>query len=157
MKSMKIATLCYVLHEDQVLMVHRVKKTQDMHQGKWNGLGGKLEAGETPEECAVREIREESGLTVSDLALKGILTFPGFANDEDWYAFVFRAKTTERKLIDSPEGILQWVNRDRLMDLNLWEGDRIFLPWVFEPGFFSGKFTYKNGKLIEHQVSFYNQ
>jgi 8-oxo-dGTP diphosphatase len=154
---MKIATLCYVLHEDQVLMVHRVKKTQDMHQGKWNGLGGKLEAGEMPEECAEREIREESGLTVSDLALKGILTFPGFANDEDWYAFVFTAKTTESKLIDSPEGILQWVNRDQLMDLNLWEGDRIFLPWVFEPGFFSGKFTYKNGNLIEHQVSFYQK
>ena len=70
-------------------MMHRIKKKNDMHQGKWNGLGGKFEPGETPEDCASREIYEESGLRVRNLELKGLLTFPGFANEEDWYAFVF--------------------------------------------------------------------
>ena len=70
-------------------MVHRVKKANDMHHGKWNGLGGKLEAGETPEECARREIFEESGLIAGRLELKGFLTFPGFANNEDWYTYCF--------------------------------------------------------------------
>lgn len=152
---MKFATLCYVLYEDQVLMVHRVKKAQDMHQGKWNGLGGKLEPGETPEECALREIREESGLEVTDLTLKGILTFPGFANDEDWYAFVFIARAEGKAVIDSAEGNLRWVPRDELSQLNLWEGDYIFLPWIFSPGIFSGKFVYREGKLAEHKVTFY--
>ena len=87
---MKLATLCYVRHDNRTLMIHRIKKPNDMHQGKWNGLGGKLEAGETPEECAVREIYEESGLLAHSLLLKGFLTFPGFANEEDWYTFVFR-------------------------------------------------------------------
>lgn len=137
-------------------MVHRVKKAQDMHRGKWNGLGGKFEAGETPEECAVREIREESGLEVSGLTLKGILTFPGFANDEDWYAFVFVAQAIGITTIESNEGYLKWVPRDELLHLNLWEGDHIFLPWVFAPGFFSGKFLYKNGRLDQHSVVFYS-
>lgn len=152
---MKMATLCYVLKGDEVLMIHRVKKVQDMHQGKWNGLGGKLEPGETPEECARREIREESGIEVDELTLKGILTFPAFANEEDWYAFVFVARSTSEKLIDSPEGNLSWVKRDRLNDLNLWEGDRIFLPWLFQEGCFSGKFVYQDGRLIDHSVVHY--
>jgi 8-oxo-dGTP diphosphatase len=151
-KDMKMATLCYVLKGNDVLMVHRVKKAQDMHHGKWNGLGGKLEPGETPEECARREIREESGLEVNELTLKGILTFPGFANDEDWYAFVFVAGAVHAALIDSPEGVLKWVSREELFDLNLWEGDRIFLPWIFQAGFFSGKFVYKDGHLEEHSA-----
>ena len=74
---MKLATLCYVRHNNKTLMIHRIKKANDMHQGKWNGLGGKIESGETPEECARREIKEESGLTVTNLILKGFLTFPG--------------------------------------------------------------------------------
>lgn len=136
-------------------MVHRVKKTQDMHLGKWNGLGGKLEPGETPEECARREIREESGLGVSTLLFKGLLTFPGFANDEDWYAFVFVAQAEEGELIDSPEGDLAWVENEKLSKLVLWEGDRIFIPWLDQPGWFSGKFEYIDGRLRSHQVVFY--
>jgi 8-oxo-dGTP diphosphatase len=136
-------------------MVHRIKKPNDMHQGKWNGLGGKLEPGETPEECAIREIEEESGLRVKEPVLKGLLTFPGFADDEDWYAFVFVASDFEGELIDSPEGDLQWVENGNLLELDLWAGDRIFLPWLDEPGFFSGKFVYKNGEFIDHEVVFY--
>jgi 8-oxo-dGTP diphosphatase len=152
---MKLATLCYVRHAGQTLMVHRVKKANDMHAGKWNGLGGKLEPGETPEECAVREIYEESGLRVRHLRLKGLLTFPHFAKDEDWYAFIFVCEEFEGELIDSPEGDLQWIPDTKLATLNLWEGDRIFLPWLDRPGFFSGKFVYQDGKLVTHNVVFY--
>ncbi len=152
---MKLATLCYVRRLDQTLMIHRIKKANDMHQGKWNGLGGKLEPGETPEECAIREIQEEAGLRVKSLVLKGMITFPGFANDEDWYTFLFVVDEFEGELIESPEGYLEWIPNDRLLDLNLWEGDRIFLKWLDRPGFFSAKFEYQDGKLIRHAVCFY--
>jgi len=153
---MKLATLCYVRRNGHTLMVHRVKKANDMHAGKWNGLGGKLEPGETPEECAVREIREESGLHVRNPRLRGVLTFPEFSNDEDWYAFLFVVDDFEGALIDSPEGHLKWVPDDALLDLNLWEGDRIFIPWLDQPGFFSGKFIYKEGVLVTHSVVFHH-
>jgi len=136
-------------------MIHRVKKANDMHEGKWNGLGGKLEPGETPEECAVREIREESGLRVKDVSLRGFLTFPAFSNDEDWYVFVFTAADFEGTLIDSPEGNLQWIEDDRLFDLPLWEGDRYFLQWMAEGRFFSGKFVYRDSRLVHHEVIFH--
>jgi 8-oxo-dGTP diphosphatase len=152
----KLATLCYLRRAGQTLMIHRVKKANDMHQGKWNGLGGKLEPGETPEECARREIAEESGLRVGNLQLKGLLTFPAFANEEDWYAFVFVADEFEGKLIDSPEGVLQWIDDSELMDLDLWAGDRIFLEWLDRPGFFSGKFIYQDGVFIDYEVNFYD-
>ena len=138
-------------------MVHRIKKSNDMHQGKWNGLGGKFEPGETPEDCAIREIYEESGLLVRNPELKGLLTFPGFANDEDWYAFVFVAHEFEGELIDSPEGVLDWIDNDRLFDLELWDGDRVFLKWLENPGFFSAKFNYQDGKFVDYKVVFYNQ
>ena len=136
-------------------MIHRIKKVNDMHAGKWNGLGGKLEPGETPEECARREIEEESGLKVTGLLLKGFLTFPHFANQEDWYAFVFVAEAISRELMDSPEGELRWIPNGELLSLNLWEGDRIFLPWLDNPGFFSAKFIYQDGKLLKHHVVYY--
>ncbi len=118
---MKLATLCYLRQNGKTLMVHRIKKPNDIHEGKWNGLGGKFEPGETPEECARREIFEESGLRVKKLVLKGLLTFPLFARDEDWYAFVFVATDFEGSLIESPEGTLQWIDDAKLLDLNLWD------------------------------------
>jgi 8-oxo-dGTP diphosphatase len=136
-------------------MIHRVKKENDMHAGKWNGLGGKMEPGETPEECATREIYEEAGLKVKRLTLKGIITFPGFYNQEDWYTFLFIIDDFEGQLIDSPEGHLKWIQNDQLLDLNLWPGDRIFIPWLERPEFFSGKFVYQDGVLVEHEVIFY--
>ena len=154
---MKLATLCYVRWAGKTLMIHRIKKANDMHQGKWNGLGGKLDPGETPEECAIREIWEESGLTVRNPLLKGFITFPGFANEEDWYTFLFVCTEFEGELVDSSEGYLQWIEDDRLLELNLWEGDQIFIPWLDQPGFFSGKFIYKNGSFIRHEVVFYHQ
>lgn len=153
---MILATLCYVKHAGKSLMIHRVKKANDVHQGKWNGLGGKLDPGETPEECVVREVWEESGLRIHNPELKGFLTFPGFANDEDWYAFVFVAREFEGELIESPEGPLEWIPDEQLSRLPLWEGDYIFLPWLDQGRFFSGKFTYKDGRLVEYTVVFYD-
>lgn len=153
---MKLATLCYVRRPGQTLMLHRIKKPNDMHLGKWNGLGGKLEPSETPEECAIREIQEESGLCVQHPVLKGFLTFPGFANEEDWYAFVFVAEHFDGELIDSPEGVLAWIDNVHLLELNLWEGDLIFLPWLDQPGMFSGKFVYLDGRLVSHEEVFYH-
>jgi 8-oxo-dGTP diphosphatase len=152
---MKLATLCYLRKDGRTLMIHRVKKVGDIHAGKWNGLGGKLEPGETPEECAAREIREESGLVARRLELKGVLSFPGFANDEDWYAFVFVVPEFEGQISESQEGYLQWIESTEIYNLNLWEGDRVFLPWLDQPGLFSGKFVYKNGRLVDHSVIFY--
>jgi 8-oxo-dGTP diphosphatase len=145
-----------VKHAGKSLMIHRVKKANDVHQGKWNGLGGKLDPGETPEECVVREVWEESGLRIHNPELKGFLTFPGFANDEDWYAFVFVAREFEGELIESPEGPLEWIPDEQLSRLPLWEGDYIFLPWLDQGRFFSGKFTYKDGRLVEYTVVFYD-
>jgi 8-oxo-dGTP diphosphatase len=152
---MKLATLCYLRQNGNTLMIHRVKKKGDIHQGKWNGLGGKFEPGESPEECVVREVEEESGLRITNPVLKGLLSFPSFANDEDWYAFVFVAYNFQGSLVEPPEGYLEWIEDERLLELNLWEGDQLFLPWLDRSGFFSGKFSYKNGKLVEHSVIFY--
>jgi 8-oxo-dGTP diphosphatase len=153
---MKLATLCYLRHAGNTLMVHRIKKANDIHEGKWNGLGGKLEPGETPEECAIREIYEESGLRALNLQYKGLLTFPLFAHEEDWYAFVFLVTEFDGELIDSPEGRLRWVPDADLLALNLWEGDRVFLPWLERPGIFSGKFSYADGKLLSHSMTHYD-
>ena len=152
---MKLATLCYLRRDDQTLMVHRVKKANDMHQGKWNGLGGKLEAGETPEECAIREVYEESGLKVMNPQLKGILTFPAFDDFEDWYVFVYLVTEFAGEMIDSPEGILQWIDNTELSNLNLWDGDLLFISWLDRNGIFSAKFTYNLGRLVSHEVVFY--
>lgn len=153
---MKLATLCYVKADGKTLMIHRIKKENDMHHGKWNGLGGKLDPGESPEECVIREVFEESGLKIVAPRLKGVLTFPKFAKNEDWYAFIFVAHEFYGQLIDSNEGVLRWIDDGRLLDLDLWEGDNIFIPWLDQPGFFSGKFVYQAGKLIEHKVVFYD-
>ena len=152
---MKIGTLCYVKKDNKTLMLHRIKKENDMHEGKWNGLGGKLENGESPEECVIREVKEESGLEIKNPKLKGILTFPAFDGNEDWYVFVFIAEEFKGELIDSPEGKLEWIDDDKLTQLNLWEGDKLFLEWLNEDKCFSGKFIYENGKLVSYEVHFY--
>jgi 8-oxo-dGTP diphosphatase len=136
-------------------MLHRIKKENDYHQGKWNGLGGKLNKGESPEECAVREIKEESGLTVKDPLLKGFITFPNFDGIDDWYVFVYTIDQFNGNLIDSPEGKLEWIPNNKLTALNLWDGDKIFLDWIFKDKFFSAKFNYEDGKFIDYTVNFY--
>lgn len=154
---MKLATLCYVQRGGQTLMVHRVKKQNDMHQGKWNGLGGKLDPGESPEECAIREVYEESGLICRRPRLRGVITFPAFDEIDDWYTFLFTLDNFEGELIDSPEGDLAWIDDDKLLDLNLWPGDRVFLPWIFQDRIFSAKFVYDQGEFQWYEVTFYGE
>lgn len=152
---MKLATLCYVRRDGQTLMLHRNKRPDDTHYGKWNGLGGKFDQGETPEDCATREIREESGLEVHSLQLKGVITFPKFAKNEDWYVFLYIAHAHGEPFRECPEGELVWVDDANLPALNLWEGDEIFLSWLDRPEFFSARFTYEQGRLVSHDVVFY--
>ena len=92
---MKLATLCYVIDklQNKTLMIHRVKKENDYHEGKWNGLGGKLEPGESPEDCVIREIKEEAGLIIKNPRMHGFITFPNFDEVDDWYVFIFTMGT----------------------------------------------------------------
>ena len=154
---MKLATLCY-LHDraaGKTLMLHRVKKENDMHKDKYNGLGGKFEPGESPEECVIREVFEESGLTITNPVLKGFITFPAFDSFEDWYVFVFVAEEFSGEMILSAEGNLEWIDDDKIMSLNVWEGDKVFMPWLSGDKMFSAKFIYDNGGLVSHSVVFY--
>ena len=151
---MILATLCYIKRHGHTLMVHRNKKPNDMHEGKWNGLGGKFEPGESPEECVVREVREESGLEIRNPRLHGLLMFPDFKGD-DWYVFVFTANEFNGELIDSPEGRLEWIPDEELTSLNLWESDQIFFPWLEQEEFFSAKFIYQGDDMQSYEVSFH--
>ena len=145
------ATLVYVMdtQQDKVLMIYRNRKPGDEHKGKYNGLGGKLELGETHYDCAVREVKEESGLDISDLEFKGEILFPKFDKKlNDWRVFVYRADSYSNTLIEkNREGDLKWILKKDILSLNLWEGDKFFLPKVFESGGFIGTIFYKNGAL----------
>ena len=154
---MKLATLCYVQDKktNSTLMIHRVKKENDYHHGKWNGLGGKFEFGESTEECALREVKEESGLNAKSITMKGFITFPIFDGIEDWHVFLFVINDYDGELIDSNEGNLEWIPNEKLTEINLWDGDKIFIPWLFEDKFFSAKFVYIDGRYISHTVHFY--
>lgn len=152
---MKLATLCYVRRNGKTLMLHRVKKNDDIHEGKWNGLGGKFERGESPEECAIREVFEESGLKLKKLVLKGILTFPKFAKGEDWYVFLFASDKFGGRMKKCAEGNLKWIENSQLLKLNLWQGDKIFLKHLDGKGFISGKFKYENGRLANYKLHIY--
>jgi 8-oxo-dGTP diphosphatase len=152
---MILATLCYLKRDGCTLMVFRNKKANDIHEGKWNGLGGKFEAGETPEECIIREVFEESGLFIRNPRLHGLLMFPNFKG-ENWYVFVFTANDLTGELIDSPEGKLEWIPDEKIHGLNLWESDHIFMPWIQEGKFFSAKFEYEGDEMRGYSVVFHS-
>jgi len=153
--GMILATLVYIRSGGKTLMMHRIKKPGDMHWGKWNGLGGKIQPGESPEECAVREVREESGLTIEKPRLRGFITFPAFDQYDDWYVFLFTADRFRGDLVEPDEGYLRWVADEKLLDLELWEGDRLFLPWLDGNRIFMAKICYHQGRLSGHEVVFY--
>ena len=154
---MILATLCYVKHDGKTLMIHRNKRANDIHEGKWNGLGGKFEAGETPEMCVKREVREEAGLFIHNPRYHGLLVFTNFKGN-DWYFFVCTANEFDGELSESsPEGKLEWVDDDKLTSLNLWESDHIFLPWVEAGKFFSARFDYAGGVMGEYEVVFHEE
>ena len=144
---MKQTSLCYLQRGDQVLMLHRVKKGNDENRDKWIGVGGKFEEGESPEDSALRETREETGLTLTDYAYRGIVTFVS----DRWPAeqmHLFTARGWTGQLTECDEGQLEWLPRDKLLALPMWAGDRIFLEllWQDTP-FFSLKLVYAGEKL----------
>ncbi len=154
-----LATLAYVMSPDskKVLLIHRNAHPDDQHYGKYNGLGGKLEATESVLDGLGREILEESGLRMESPNLRGTISWPGFGKGgQDWFAFVFRIdRWSGTPLANNAEGALEWVTVSRLLagELNLWEGDKHFLPMVFDddPRVFHGVMPYRDGKLVSSQ------
>ena len=150
---MRLTTLCYIENRGRWLMMHRVKKYVDENAGKWIGLGGHLREDETPEECIRREVREESGLELENLRLRGILTFilPDWGNE---LTFLYTAEAEDKPLRECSEGCLRWIEQDRVPDLPLWEGDRVFLPLLRSgPELFSLKLVYApGGALLETRL-----
>lgn len=148
-----IATLCYVMKGKKVLMLHRVKKENDIHYGKYNGLGGKARHTETPLECVIREVKEESGLLIKEPVLKGIIRFPYFDGTNTWTVFVYRADKFSGKISVCNEGDLVWIDIKDLNKINLWEGDRYFLKYVFDKkSFFYAIFYYRDFRLIDYRI-----
>lgn len=147
---MRLTTLVYAENDGRWLMMHRVKKSEDENAGKWIGLGGHLQENETPEECVRREVREEAGLELTDLRLRGILTFilPDWGNE---LTFLYTARAEDAPLPDCPEGVLRWIPVDQVAALPLWEGDRYFLPLLrTRQDIFSLKLVYApGGALLE--------
>ena len=146
---MKNTTLCYVLKDDQVLMLHRIKKKNDINKDKWIGIGGKFEGEESPDECLLREAKEETGQTLTSWRCRGVVTFLS-EGDPGEYMYLFTADGFEGELIDCDEGELQWVSRDFVNELPTWEGDRIFLDLLWQDApFFLLKLRYVHDKLVE--------
>ncbi len=149
-----LATLGYVLSTDgqRVLLVHRNRRPGDTHFGKYNGLGGKLEAGEDIVSGLCREIREEAGIEPDAPMLRGTINWPGFGKDgENWFGFIFRIDRWHGEpCTENHEGVLEWVEIDRILDLPLWEGDRHFLPLVFDSSSaqFHGVMPYRDGRPL---------
>ena len=122
-------TLCYLENDrGEYLMLHRVKKQHDVNQDKWIGVGGKFEENESPDECLLREVREETGLTLTDYRFRGVVTFLTDGGWEGEYMYLFTARCWEGELDSAcAEGELEWVSKDRVLQLPIWEGDKIFL------------------------------
>lgn len=143
------STLCYIEDpQGNYLMLHRVKKKNDVNHDKWVGVGGKFEDGESPEECVLRETWEETGLTLTDYRYRGLVTFVS----DQWeteYMHVFTATGWTGTLTDCNEGVLEWIHKDKLMALPLWAGDKLFLDLIHDPGtpFFSMKLRYEGERL----------
>ena len=152
-----LATLAYVMSADQrrVLLVHRNRRPEDSHFGKYNGLGGKLDPTEDVVTGMLREVREEAGLECHRFSLRGTVSWPGFGkHGEDWFGFIFRVDGwSGQPHKENVEGVLEWIEVERLLDLPLWEGDRHFLPMVFEETNrqFHGVMPYSDGRPVSWQ------
>ena len=141
---MILSTLCYIEKDNQILMLHRTKKQKDANGGKWIGVGGKLEVNESPDECIIREVFEETGLQLHKPQLRAVLTFilPKWENE---ITFLYTATDFTGTIKECNEGELQWIPKDKIFDLNLWEGDRYFLePLLHSDTFFTAKLIYDN-------------
>ncbi len=146
---MKMTTLCYLERDGKYLMLHRTKKEKDENRDKWIGVGGKFKAGESPEDCMRREVWEETGLTVTAFAYRGIVTFVSDIYPCE-YMHLFTVSEWEGTPHECDEGELAWIDKQELYRLPMWEGDRIFLDLIRTPSpFFSLKLTYQNETLTQ--------
>jgi len=145
-------TLCYIEKDNKYLMLHRNKKEKDLNKGKWIGVGGKFEKNETPEECVIREVFEETGLTLKKYTYKGLVTFVNTKYETE-YIFVYTATDFSGEIINCPEGTLKWVKKNEIFELNLWDGDKYFLEKLLnnQKETFSIKLIYDGNKLIDIQ------
>lgn len=153
---MKMTTLCYIEKEGKYLMLHRVKKHHDINAGKWIGVGGHVENGETPEECLLREVKEETGIVLTAYRLRGLVTFLSDACEPELMC-VFTADAFDGELIECDEGELAWVEKSDVLGLPTWEGDRVFLERLLsgDERFFSIKLRYEGDRLVEKKVTDY--
>lgn len=143
------STLCYLVKDGKVLMLHRVKKKNDINHDKWIGIGGKFEPEEAPEECILREAKEETGLTLTSWRCRGVVTFLQEGGEGE-YMYLFTADDFTGELIECDEGDLQWVSLDFLDALPKWEGDRIFLNLLWQNApFFLLTLRYQGDRLVE--------
>ncbi len=146
---MRNTTLCYITRGDQVLMLHRIKKKNDINRDKWIGIGGKFEQNESPDECLLREALEETGLTLTAWRCRGIVSFL-YEGQEAEYMHLFTADGFEGTLRDCDEGQLEWVSREFLDSLPMWEGDPIFLALLWQDApFFLLTLRYRGDTLLE--------
>ena len=141
-------TLCYIERDGKYLMLHRTKKEGDENRDKWIGIGGKFEDKESPEDCVLREVREETGLTMTDFAYRGIVTFVS----DRWpteYMHLFHCSGYTGTVGQCDEGELEWIEKEKLLGLQLWEGDKIFLRLLdTDCPFFSLKVEYQGERLV---------
>ena len=149
---MKNTTLCYVEQDGKYLMLLRNKKKQDENAGKWIGVGGKFEEGESPQDCLLREVQEETGLRLTQYRFRGIVTFVSDQYETE-YMHLFTAHGFEGERIPCDEGELKWMEKDEVLSLPLWEGDREFLRLLREDApFFSLKLVYQGDKLVSSKL-----
>ncbi len=143
------STLCYIVKDGKVLMLHRVKKKNDINHDKWIGIGGKFEPEEAPEECILREAKEETGLTLTSWRCRGVVTFLQEGGEGE-YMYLFTADDFTGELIECDEGDLQWVSMEFLDALPKWEGDQIFLDLLWQDApFFLLTLRYQGDRLVE--------
>lgn len=152
---MILSTICYIEKEGKYLMLHRTKKKNDINEGKWLGIGGKFKDKESPEDCIIREVKEETGLTLNSVKLRGILTFINTLCETE-YIYVFTSNDFTGNLIECNEGELKWVDKDKVTSLNLWEGDKIFIEKIKEESpFFTIKYVYDGDTLLHYDLKEY--
>ena len=152
---MKNTTLCYIEKDGKYLMIHRVKKVNDMNKDKWIGVGGKFEETETPFDCARREISEETGLIADSLSYRGLVTFVSNEYGTEYMHLFHTDKFSGNLRDDCDEGVLEWVDKREVLNLPLWEGDKIFLDLLTKDvPFFSLKLVYEGSKLISHTLEY---
>lgn len=152
---MIFSSLCYIEKDEKYLMLHRTKKNNDINENKWIGIGGKFEVGESPEECIIREVKEETGLTLNSYKFRGIITYISKTWETE-YVCLFTSDNFSGKLIECNEGDLKWIDKKEVLNLKTWEGDKIFINKIQKDDkFFTVKFEYDGDTLLKYDLKEY--